>query len=155
MKRCNYILFSLFLSAMIVFLSVGVPFVQYSCMKCADVEANAYLPGIVKGGDDACSCNSTKHKDCSCCGDHSKGNQSEESNGCSKVNIVKINLPILTSSIHLDDAVYPVIDLSIYNYLSDLSQLHQGDAKEQQAIDDSGPLLRPREYINCICTLII
>ena len=85
-------------------------------------------------------------------------NGDQESNdgngGCSKVNIVKINLPILTSSIHLDEAVYPIIDLSVFNYLADLSQLHEFE-DESPFIDDLVPTLRPRDYINTICTLII
>ena len=71
MKEFHYILFSIFLSSMIIYMGVGIPIVQSRCYQCADKDAA--LLTVVDISNYGCTCG---------CGD--VGNKNVKSgSGCS------------------------------------------------------------------------
>lgn len=160
MKKFRYIIFSVFLSSMIIYMGVGVPVVQAHCQRCADVEADGALLAVVEVSDNGCACDCTKlpqdsekrEAECSCRKVKPVGDASDAP--CSSVKIQKLNLPILGSTLHLDDVVLPVISLifDTYNINSDLfSSIGERGCYEDVSLHRKPP----RGYLNLICTLLI
>ncbi len=85
------------LSLLIVFISVGITFVQYSCAKCAtnNMEISNNCPCCETN-------NSESHKkdDCLSC-NQSKGNKSQKES-CSRIIILKVNTPTIIQQLSID-----------------------------------------------------
>lgn len=74
MKRLQYILLSSLLSLLIIYMGVGIPFVQYRCMNCAGTDSVKPLLMVaeVSGGGCTCGCSdasgvSRQTADAGCC----------------------------------------------------------------------------------------
>lgn len=174
MKKCQYILFSAILSLLIIYLGVGMPIVQYRCMSCIDTDSRTPLLAVVEVSESKCTCGcadkdnqeegcgacATK-KEC-CCGTENTTTDEGETDGteqgadgpCSQVRIEKINLPTLASSVHLDNVVFPVINLLFYNFLIN-TDLLSAEHDTEYYTDTSMHKLRPRGYLSLMCTLLI
>ena len=97
MKRIQYILLSLLLSVLVVYMGVGIPFVQYRCMSCADTDSVKPLLMVAEVSDGGCDCGCAGGKQTAadgpfatsdaprcCCGNGSGGCCGDDSleNGC-------------------------------------------------------------------------
>lgn len=165
-------MFSAFLSILIIYMGVGIPFVQYSCATCISTDKVSPLIVVEEFSGNPCGCgcsdNATsknddcaKKKGCCCCRNKvSKGITKSDSktdnaeNSCSKVRIEKINLPTLASRIHLDTVVMPVIDFMSCNLSN--SGINYSFERLREYYETTPPHnISPRTYINYICTLLI
>ncbi len=162
MKKCQYILFSAFLSLLIIYMGVGIPVVQYRCMKCMDIDKHVALLSIVEVSDSKCTCGCADgnnkcscavKKDVCCCGDETEGENPKAAN-CSQVRIEKLSLPTLAASIHLDDIISPIIDLFFNSFIID-ADLYASFCVREDFADDSMYRRQSQDYLHIICTLLI
>lgn len=159
MEKFRYILFSVFLSSLIIYMGVGVPIVQSRCYKCADNEAYASLFAVVEVSDEGCTCGcmiegeADKSSGSGCACREGKAEQ-EADKPCSSVKIQKLNLPVLGASLHLDNVVLPVIDL-IFNTYNTNFDVFSSVKEERIYADTSLHRQPPRGYLYLICTLLI
>lgn len=159
MEKFRYILFSVFLSSLIIYMGVGVPIVQSRCYKCADNEVDGALLAVVEVSDEACACGCMNEgeddqdggSECAC-----RRHKAERKADipCSSVKIQKLNLPVLGASLHLDNLALPVIDL-IFNTYNINFDLLSSVKEECIYADTSLHRQPPRGYLNLICTLLI
>lgn len=148
-----------------------MPIVRYSCMNCIDNRDRTPLLAVVEVSEGKCTCgcaDSNEETACAtnkqcCCGEEEtgteggqNGNETEQGTdgSCSNVRIEKLNLPTLTSSVHLDDGMFPVIELLFYHFIINTDLLSSGHEREFYA-DISMHKMRPRGYLNLICTWVI
>ena len=201
MKRFENILLSSLLSFLIIYLGVGVPFVQYSCASCAGAQDGVrpllVLSEVSDGGcqcgcsdpnrnvgatatkteavtrtaETSCCCGDVSGGCCShnseqtaCCGNSSNDkdfvtteNASSKTNtgSCQKVRIEKINLPVLTDGVHLDNVQMPAIDF-LFSALI-VPEINNNKFQNDRTCYNGAPPFQkhPRTYINFICTLLI
>lgn len=159
MEKFRYLVFSIFLSSIIIYMGVGVPIVQSRCHKCADRKTNEVLVAVIEVSEGGCVCGCTqevkedKQADSGCSCRRDKTGESSES-PCSGVKIQKLNLPILTAALHLDNVILSVIYLifNTYNINFDLLSSLKGNCI---SADTSLHRQPPRGYLNLICTLLI
>ena len=159
MKEFHYILFSIFLSSMIIYMGVGIPIVQSRCYQCADKDAALLTVVDISNYGCTCGCGDVGNKNvksgsgCSC--HHDKMMERKSSDvPCSSVKIQKINLPVLGTSLHLYNVTLSVIHL-IFNAYSVNFDLLSSVKKESCYTDTSLCRQPPRGYLNLICTLLI
>lgn len=167
MKKCQNILIFAFLSLLIVYLGVGIPVIQYRCMSCMDMNARSTLPTIVEIAEGKCTCGCADaeknclhavQKPCCCSNDIAQGattggeHNSDES--CSKVRIEKLNIPTLTSSLHLEPMTLTLTDFSFYHHIIN-SELLSAMHEERAYPDTSMHRLRSSQYLHLMCTLLI
>lgn len=159
MKEFHYILFSIFLSSMIIYMGVGIPIVQSRCYQCVDKDAALLIVVDISNYGCTCGCGDVGNKNvksgsgCSC--HHDKMMERKSSDvPCSSVKIQKINLPVLGTSLHLDNVTLSVIHL-IFNAYSINFDLLSSVKKESCYTDTSLCRQPPRGYLNLICTLLI
>lgn len=137
-KKTLYALFSTLLSLLVIYLSVGVPVVQYRCLSCIPGQSDGRLLVKVEMAEGGCKCGCAEKaakSSCSCsaqCGTdkataaEAKGTLSasdenssdtadkDNSSNCAEVHIEKLSLPTLTTALTLDHIQIPVMEL-LYN----------------------------------------
>ena len=103
-------------------MGVGIPIVQSRCYQCADKDAALLTVVDISNYGCTCGCGDVGNKNvksgsgCSC--HHDKMMERKSSDvPCSSVKIQKINLPVLGTSLHLDNVTLSVIHL-IFNAYS-------------------------------------
>lgn len=167
MKRCQNILIFAFLSLLIIYLGVGIPVIQYRCMSCMDMDTRSTLLAIVEVTEGKCtcgcadaekSCPCATQKPCCCSSDVTQEAATDEEDNsdesCSKVRIEKLNVPTLTSSLHLEQVAFIVTDLSFYHDIIN-SELLSAVHEERIHPDTSMHRLRSSRYLHLMCTLLI
>lgn len=167
MKKCQNILIFAFLSLLIVYLGVGIPVIQYRCMSCMDTDSRSTLLAIVEvaEGECTCGCADTEkqclcapQKPCCCSSDVAQEAATEEGHSsdtpCSKVRIEKLNIPTLTSSLHLEPVTLMLTDFPFYHHIIN-SELLSAVHEERSYPDTSMHRLRSSCYLHLMCTLLI
>lgn len=169
MKKFRYIVFATLLSFLIIFMGVGVPVVQARCHRCADADTSQNWLAVVSVSGEGCTCgcmastaqneaNGREGATCACRNHKAdrpeKAGRHGEQMPCSSVTIQKLNLPMLGTTIHLDNVVMPVIRLIFDTYTDCFDQLSMGGQEAFYA--DTSPYRQPpRGYLCTLCTLLI
>ena len=112
-------------------MGVGIPIVQSRCYQCADKDAALLTVVDISNYGCTCGCGDVGNKNvksgsgCSC--HHDKMMERKSSDvPCSSVKIQKINLPVLGTSLHLDNVTLSVIHL-IFNKLRSVVFCKKGE----------------------------